>query len=149
MSGGGSHSFKGGSHSFKGGSAHYKGGYKGGGKGYGHGGKGRYAHGGNWNGKYDSHHRGKYSRYRRYGYPWYGVYAYGGSGCGWLYSRALATGSEYWWSRYYQCIGYYVRIPSYPRDGIRLGCRRGGRRLSSPATSSARAQVPVTGHILR
>ena len=27
--------------------------------------------------------------------------------CGWLYRRAVATGSPYWWNRYYQCTGYY------------------------------------------
>ena len=84
----------------------FKGG--GGGQGHGHGGKGHgqhYAHGGNWNNNYYSHHHGKYGHYRR-GYPWYGVYAYGGGGCGWLYSRAITTGSAYWWDRYYQCTGY-------------------------------------------
>lgn len=60
-----------------------------------------------WSGKFDNHH-GKYGHYRRYGYPWYGLplYAYGG-GCGWLYRQAVATGSDYWWDRYYQCTGSY------------------------------------------
>jgi hypothetical protein len=67
-----------------------------------------YAHGGDGWGKYNHHHKGKYGHYRRYGYPWYGLplYSYGG-GCGWLYSRAVATGSDYWWSRYYRCTASY------------------------------------------
>jgi hypothetical protein len=28
-------------------------------------------------------------------------------GAGWLYRNAKATGSAYWWNRYYECIGYY------------------------------------------
>ena len=39
-----------------------------------------------------------YGYYRRPGY-------YGG-GCGWLYRNALATGSGYWWSRFYECRSY-------------------------------------------
>ena len=27
-------------------------------------------------------------------------------GCGWLYRNAVATGSAYWWNRYYECAGY-------------------------------------------
>ena len=38
-----------------------------------------------------------------------GVYAYDGDygygGCGYLYSRAVATGSSYWWNRYEACEG--------------------------------------------
>ena len=62
-----------------------------------------------WSGKFDNdRHHGKYGHYRRYGYPWYGLplYTYGG-GCGWLYRQAVATGSDYWWNRYYQCTGSY------------------------------------------
>ena len=62
-----------------------------------------------WSGKFDNHHHhGKYGHYRRYGYPWYGLplYTYGG-GCGWLYRQAVATGSDYWWNRYYRCTGSY------------------------------------------
>ncbi len=62
-----------------------------------------------WSGKFDNHHHhGKYGHYRRYGYPWYGLplYTYGG-GCGWLYRQAVATGSDYWWDRYYRCTGSY------------------------------------------
>jgi hypothetical protein len=86
------------------------------GRGGGHGGGGKYkgsgkhyVHGGNWSGKYGHHHhKGKFSHYRRYGYPWYGLplYSYGGR-CGWLYNRAVATGNDYWWSRYYQCTASY------------------------------------------
>jgi hypothetical protein len=36
-----------------------------------------------------------------YGGSWYG----GGGGCGWLYRRAVNTGSSYWWSRYNTCVG--------------------------------------------
>jgi hypothetical protein len=57
-------------------------------------------------GKDDHHHRGNY---RRYGYyPWYGLplYSYGGS-CDYLYRRAVATNSVYWWDRYRRCSGYY------------------------------------------
>jgi hypothetical protein len=57
-------------------------------------------------GKDDHHHHGNY---RRYGYyPWYGLplYSYGGS-CDYLYRRAVATNSVYWWDRYRRCSGYY------------------------------------------
>jgi hypothetical protein len=38
------------------------------------------------------------------GYPYYDDdYGYGG-GCGWLYRRAVATGSSYWWHRYRACL---------------------------------------------
>jgi hypothetical protein len=54
-------------------------------------------------------HRHRHGR-RFYGYgyldddyPGYGYYAYGQS-CDWLRHRALATGSRYWWNRYYACI---------------------------------------------
>jgi hypothetical protein len=33
-------------------------------------------------------------------------YAYGDD-CWWLRRQALATGSQYWWSRYNACISYY------------------------------------------
>jgi hypothetical protein len=72
----------------------------------------RYAYGGH-HGYYDHHrHYGYYGRYRHYGYygyygyPYYS-YGYYGGGCGWLYRNAVATGSPYWWNRYYQCTGYY------------------------------------------
>ena len=46
-----------------------------------------------------------------YGYPYYdGYYGYSdgySSSCYWLRSRALATGSPYWWDRYYACIDGY------------------------------------------
>jgi hypothetical protein len=31
-------------------------------------------------------------------------YDYGYGGCGWLYRRAIATGSSYWWHRYRACL---------------------------------------------
>ena len=68
---------------------------------------GKYGKG--WSGKYGHHHDHNYGRYQRYGlYPWYGLplYTYGG-GCGWLYRQAVATGSDYWWDRYYRCTGSY------------------------------------------
>ena len=40
-----------------------------------------------------------------YGYP-YDYYAYSDS-CARLHRRALATGSSYWWNRYYDCIDDY------------------------------------------
>ena len=105
--GGGGH--KGGKHyGHKGGGKHY--GHKGGGKHYGHKGGGKhYAYKGRSHGYYDRYkHYGHYGKYRRYGY--YGLpyisYGYGG-GCGWLYRNAIATGDPYWWSRYYECTGYY------------------------------------------
>jgi hypothetical protein len=36
--------------------------------------------------------------------PFVGGYAYGG-GCAYYYQRATATGSSYWWQRYYDCAG--------------------------------------------
>ena len=46
--------------------------------------------------------------YRRYGYRRFGLpYVTAGysGGCGWLYNRAVSTGSSYWWNRYNVCIG--------------------------------------------
>jgi hypothetical protein len=40
-----------------------------------------------------------------YGYGYYDDdYGYYGGGCGWLYRRAVYTGSPYWWRRYELCI---------------------------------------------
>ena len=36
----------------------------------------------------------------------YDDYGYGGD-CYWLKRKALYTGSRYWWSRYYACVGSY------------------------------------------
>jgi len=47
--------------------------------------------------------RRRFRRGRVYGY--YGGY-YTGT-CGWLRRRAYATGSPYWWDRYYRCRNYY------------------------------------------
>ena len=60
--------------------------------------------------KHDFDHRhGRRHRVFRNGvWVWvYGpdYYAYGGD-CYWLRQRALATGSPYWWDRYYACVGY-------------------------------------------
>ena len=35
--------------------------------------------------------------------PFYGAYEYGP--CAYYYQRAVATGSGYWWDRYYACAG--------------------------------------------
>ena len=67
---------------------------------------GKYAYK-NLPGKYHHH----YGHYRRYGYAaWYGLplNTYGTyGGCGYLYRRAVATGSQYWWDRYRRCSGVY------------------------------------------
>jgi len=58
--------------------------------------------------RYYNRHIRRGHNYRRYRYSsWYGRPGYSGGGCGWLYRRAAATGNPYWWSRYYDCIGYY------------------------------------------
>lgn len=92
----------------------YKGGpkmgaYKGG-KGY----AGKGPPGGDWarggkNGGYAW--KGNKHRHHRYLYPSiglglaYGAYNYGDE-CGWLWRRAQATGSPYWWQRYEECRYY-------------------------------------------
>jgi hypothetical protein len=48
--------------------------------------------------------------YRRYGHRRFGwglpyVTAGYAGGCGWLYRRAISTGSSYWWNRYNVCVG--------------------------------------------
>jgi hypothetical protein len=90
----------GGRYAYKGGG--YKGGYRGGDGKYG------YKHKGKNNGR--DHDRRHVNVHRRY-YGWYGwpyvSYGYYGGGCGWLYRNAVATGSSYWWNRYYACTGYY------------------------------------------
>lgn len=58
-------------------------------------------------GKGDRHHR-----HYRYLYPGIGLGlaygAYAGDECGWLYRRARATGSPYWWQRFEECrYNYY------------------------------------------
>jgi hypothetical protein len=63
---------------------------------YGHG------HGGHQHG-----HHGHHRRPIIVGYPYYYGdyydYDYGYSDCGWLYRRAVQTGSPYWWRRYRDC----------------------------------------------
>ncbi len=52
------------------------------------------------------HKHRKFHRFAFFGVP--AVYAgYGDYGCGWLYRRAIVTGSPYWWNRYYACQGGY------------------------------------------
>jgi hypothetical protein len=65
---------------------------------------------GNWNGNWHGHghhHRYYYNRFYAYPYFYGGYYPYNGyyGSCGWLYRRAVATGSRYWWNRYYACVG--------------------------------------------
>jgi len=88
---------------------------------YGGGGGKRYYGGGGGGGNryaYKGRDHGYSDRYKRYGqhgnrrYGFYGGYGlpyvtYGYGGCGWLYRNAIATGSPYWWNRYYECTGYY------------------------------------------
>jgi hypothetical protein len=60
-----------------------------------------YVNGGGGGGRQARHFRGG----RVLGYaPLVGGYAYGG-GCAYYYQRAVATGSSYWWDRYYDCAG--------------------------------------------
>jgi hypothetical protein len=67
-----------------------------------------FARHGNWGGR--NHGRWRHHRGRRifigapyfYDYGYYNDGYYGGD-CGWLYRRAIATGSPYWWRRYEQC----------------------------------------------
>ena len=55
--------------------------------------------------KPDSHYR-NFPRYRYYG--WYGgPFGYSPGGCAWLYRKAVATNSRYWWNRYRACAGRY------------------------------------------
>jgi hypothetical protein len=60
-----------------------------------------------------SHHHHRHYHHRRLfiGVPFgYGYYNYGygyGYGCYWLRSRALYTGSPYWWNRYHACLNGY------------------------------------------
>ena len=71
--------------------------------------------GGDWNrgGKQGYAWKGNKQRHYRYLYPSiglglaYGAYNYGDE-CGWLYRRAQATGSPYWWQRFQECrYSYY------------------------------------------
>ena len=97
---------------------------------------GKYVYRG-WSGNYDNHHHG---HSRRYGYyPWYGLplYSYGG-GCDYLYRRAVATNSGYWWDRYRGAAAF---IRGYRPSGL---APRLCDRVAKPS-----AQVPVPGHILR
>lgn len=67
-----------------------------------------------------AHGSGNFHRHRGRGfagfYPYYGgYYSYGYGGCAWLYAQAVASGSGYWWQRYYDCVGYWVIISQYRR----------------------------------
>ncbi len=53
------------------------------------------------------HFRHRHGVFIAAGYPYYYDYDYGYyGGCGWLYRRAVATGSSYWWHRYRRCEYY-------------------------------------------
>jgi hypothetical protein len=54
-----------------------------------------------WNHNDWRHHRNRFSSVYVYT-PW----LYSNADCGWLYQRAIATGSAYWWSRYDACVNY-------------------------------------------
>jgi hypothetical protein len=47
------------------------------------------------------HHHHRFSSVYVYSPAWF----YSDSDCGWLYQRAVATGSAYWWNRYNACVG--------------------------------------------
>ena len=98
---------------YKGGRGGPKAGAYKGGKGY----AGKGQRGGDWNrggkqGGYAWKGGKKYNNRYRYVYPGlglglaYGGYSYGDE-CGWLYRRAQATGSPYWWQRFQECRYYY------------------------------------------
>ena len=53
------------------------------------------------------HHRHFRGRTFVYGYPYVDSYYGYSDSCYWLRRRALATGSSYWWNRYYDCINDY------------------------------------------
>lgn len=65
-----------------------------------------------WNKGNGRHHGHGHGRRFRGGYFAAAPYFYGNSyydygysgGCGWLYRRAVETGSPYWWRRYEDCI---------------------------------------------
>ena len=50
-----------------------------------------------------SHHHFRHRRSVIVGPYFYDGYGYGN--CGYYYRRAFATGSGYWWRRYYDCAG--------------------------------------------
>jgi hypothetical protein len=57
---------------------------------------------------HDGRRHGHHRHFRGFvGYPYVdGYYGYS-DGCYWLRRRALATGSSYWWNRYYDCTNDY------------------------------------------
>jgi hypothetical protein len=58
----------------------------------------------NWN-RHDGRHHHRRNRIIIGAPYFYDDYAYGYGDCGWLYSRAVQTGSAYWWRRYEVCEG--------------------------------------------
>jgi hypothetical protein len=80
--------------------------YGGGGKVYGGGASGKaYGHANRQHfGRHVHHH--KHRRVFAFA-PYYADYGYS-DGCYWLKSRAIYSGSSYWWNRYYDCSnGFY------------------------------------------
>jgi hypothetical protein len=70
--------------------------------------------GSNWQGKNWSKNKFHDHRFNRRfvgvglgWWPGYYGYNYGYGGCSYLRRQALATGSQYWWNRYYACVNYY------------------------------------------
>jgi hypothetical protein len=57
-------------------------------------------------GRHWKHRHRHRDRFFFYGAPYWAYGVYAGGGCHYLYRRAIATGSPYWWSRYHDCIGY-------------------------------------------
>ena len=58
------------------------------------------------------HERRSHRRHAFFVAPVFGAYGYDydygyGYGCYWLRRNALATGSPYWWNRYYACLYGY------------------------------------------
>ncbi len=83
------------------------------------GGGGHWSGGGHWGHMRSSgfvgrpHFAFRHAHHRHHRFFAFAPYAYDygyGEGCYWLKSRALHTGSGYWWNRYYNCVngyGYY------------------------------------------
>ena len=62
---------------------------------------------GNFKHRHFGHKHRRFNRFAFYAVPAYYGYYDSGYGCGWLYQRAVVTGSPYWWRRYYACRDDY------------------------------------------
>jgi hypothetical protein len=58
-----------------------------------------------WDHSWDNNHNEWRHHRRYYSYLYSQPWLYSDADCGWLYSRAVASGSAYWWSRYNACAG--------------------------------------------